>query len=269
MNILVLGASGLAGSAMMEAFQSEGHEVSGTCRTPTHTALLPFDLDQPQAIVPLLERVRPDVVVSSLRGEFSRQLEAHRLLAEFLSRHHGTLVYLSTANVFDGDLSRPHYEGDPPQPHSAYGQFKAACETLLQARLGESLVILRPPEIWGLDCPRLHDLIRRLRAGSPVQTYENLSVNYAADTQIARWTAFILKQGLRGVFHVGTQDISDYTLFLKRLAEGLNLPPPVFALERNGIPRYQAVLPGRGEIPARLQLSVDDVLCGLTNAPAL
>ena len=124
MNILVLGASGLAGSAMMEAFQAEGHNVSGTCRTPTHTALLPFDLDQPQAIVPLLERVRPDVVVSCLRGEFSRQLEAHRLLAEFLSRHHGTLVYLSTANVFDGDLSRPHYEGDPPQPHSAYGQFK-------------------------------------------------------------------------------------------------------------------------------------------------
>ena len=133
MNILVLGASGLAGSAMMEAFQAEGHNVSGTCRTPTHTALLPFDLDQPQAIVPLLERVRPDVVVSCLRGEFSRQLEAHRLLAEFLSRHHGTLVYLSTANVFDGDLSRPHYEGDPPRPHSAYGQFKAACETLLQA----------------------------------------------------------------------------------------------------------------------------------------
>ena len=91
---------------MMEAFQAEGHNVSGTCRTPTHTALLPFDLDQPQAIVPLLERVRPDVVVSCLRGEFSRQLEAHRLLAEFLSRHHGTLVYLSTANVFDGDLSR-------------------------------------------------------------------------------------------------------------------------------------------------------------------
>lgn len=269
MEILVLGASGLAGSAIMRALQAEGHNVSGTCRTAPGPTLLHFDLEKPQAVVPLLESVRPDVAVSCLRGDFTRQLETHRLLADFLYQHHGRLIYLSTANVFDGDLSRPHYEGDPPCSDSAYGQFKIACEALLRARLGEGLAILRPPEIWGLDCPRLHTLIQRLRAGSPIQTYENLSVNYAVDTQIARWIPFILEHGLRGVFHVGTRDISDYTLFLERLAEGLNLPRPSFDIERNDIPRYQAVLPGRQEIPARLQISVDDLLRCLTNAPAL
>lgn len=138
----------------------------------------------------------------------------------------------------------------------------------MQAILGEDLVILRPPEIWGPDCPRLRTLIQRIRAGSPLQTYENLSVNYAVDAQIAQWIAFILSHGLRGVFHVGTGDISDYTLFLERLAEGLSLPRPGLDVERNDIPRYQAVLPGRQEIPARLQISVDDVLRCLTSAPA-
>lgn len=268
MEILVLGASGLAGSAVLRTLQAEGHNVSGTCRTAPEPALLHFDLDEPQAIVPLLERVRPDVAVSCLRGAFARQLETHRLLAQFLRQHHGTLVYLSTANVFDGDLSRPHYEGDPPCSDSSYGQFKIACEELLQAILGEDLVILRPPEIWGPDCPRLRTLIQRIRAGSPLQTYENLSVNYAVDAQIAQWIAFILSHGLRGVFHVGTGDISDYTLFLERLAEGLSLPRPGLDVERNDIPRYQAVLPGRQEIPARFQISVDDVLRCLTSAPA-
>lgn len=269
MKVLVLGASGLAGSAILQALQAEGHSVSGTCRAASDPALLPYDSEEPQAIVPLLERVRPDVVVSCLRGDFTRQLDSHRLLAQFLYRHHGKLIYLSTANVFDGDLSRPHYEEDPPCSDSTYGQFKIACETLLQACLGEDLVILRPPEIWGLDCPRLHTLTQRLRAGSPLQTYENLSVNYTVDTQIARWIVFILEHGLQGIFHVGTQDLSDYTVFLEQLAEGLNLPRPGFDIVRNDIPQYQAVLPGRREIPARLQISVDDVLRCLTSAPAL
>lgn len=273
MNVLVLGASGLAGSAILRKLRSDGHNVSGTCRTSPEDggdpALLHFDLNDPQAIVPLLEKTRPDAVVSCLRGDFGRQLEAHRLLADLLRRRHGKLIYLSTANVFDGDLSRPHYEGDALCADSTYGQFKIACERLLQERLGEHCVILRPPEIWGWDCPRLRTLVTNVRAGTPLRTYENLSVNYAADTQIARWTAFILEHDLRGVFHVGTQDISDYTAFLDRLAEQLGLGRPAYTAARNEIPAYQAVLPGRSEIPEGLQLSVEDLLHYLSKAPAL
>lgn len=270
---LILGASGLAGSAIMRALQAAGYSVSGTCRTPREDggppALLHFDLDEPQSIMPLLEDVRPDTVISCLRGDFTRQLEAHRLLADFLHQHSGTLIYLSTANVFDGDLSRPHYEEDTPCSDSAYGQFKIACEQLLQARLGENCIVLRPPEIWGWDCPRLRALVKSAREGTPLQTYENLSVNYTTDAQIARWTAFILKHDLRGVFHVGTQDTSDYTAFLDRLAAQLDLPRPIYTVEQNNVPAYQAVLPGRSEIPAELQLSVQNVLHDLSKATIL
>ncbi len=273
MKVLILGAGGLAGSAIMKALQAAGYSVSGTCRTPREDcgppALLHFDLDEPQSIVPLLDDVRPDVVVSCLRGDFTHQLDAHRLLADFLRQHPGTLIYLSTANVFDGDLSRPHYEGDALCSDSAYGQFKIACEHLLQARLGENCIVLRPPEIWGWDCPRLRVLIKSTHEGTPLQTYENLSVNYTTDAQIARWTAFILEHDLRGVFHVGTQDISDYTEFLDRLAAQLDLPQPIYTVEQNKVAAYQAVLPGRSEIPAELQLSVQNVLYDLSKAPIL
>lgn len=268
MNVLVLGAGGLAGSAVMEKLRAEGYTVSGTyCASLGYgddPAMLRFDLGEPKSIVPVLERVCPDVVVSCLRGDFACQLEAHGLVADFLRRGHGKLVYLSTANVFDGDLSRPHYEGDALCSDSTYGQFKIACERLLQERLGKGGVILRPPEIWSRNCPRLCALVKNVQMGSPIQTYENLSVNYATDTQIAQWVAFILKNNLRGVFHVGTRDVSDYTVFLKRLAGQLGFPDPVFHVERNDTQAYQAVLPGRKEIPAALQLSVDDVLACLS-----
>lgn len=269
MNVLVLGASGLAGSAIAKALQADGHTVSGTYRTPSSSydggsTMFCFDLNQPHSVLSLFEQTRPDVVISCLRGDFDRQLEAHGLAADFLRRHDGKLVYLSTANVFDGDLSRPHYEQDALCSGSTYGQFKIACEQLLRDRLGNNCIILRPPEIYGRDCPRLRALIGSARSGSPVRTYENLSVNYATDAQIARWTAFILRHDLRGVFHVGTRDVSDYTAFLDRLAGRLGLPRPVYSVTRSGTPAYQAVLPGRNDIPAALQLSVDDVLACLS-----
>lgn len=269
MNVLVLGASGLAGSAIAKALQADGHTVSGTYRTPSSgydggSAMFCFDLNQPHSVLPLLEQTRPDVVISCLRGDFDRQLQAHGLAADFLRQHDGKLVYLSTANVFDGDLSRPHYEQDALCSDSTYGQFKIACEQLLRDRLGDNCIILRPPEIYGRDCPRLRALTSSARPGSSVRTYENLSVNYATDAQIARWTVFILKHDLRGVFHVGTRDVSDYTAFLDRLSDRLGLPRPVYSVTRSDTPAYQAVLPGRDNIPAALQLSVDDVLVCLS-----
>ncbi len=268
MKILVLGASGLAGAAIMGALQAAGHDLSGTSRAGLdrgkNPGLLQFSLEEPRSVTPLLEEIRPDAVVSCLRGDFDRQLEAHRLAAEFLCRNGGTLVYLSTANVFDGDLSRPHYEGDALCSDSAYGQFKIACEQLLQERLGKNCVILRPPEIWGRDCPRLRALVRSVQEGRPIQTYENLFVNYTTDMQIAQWVAFILDHGLRGVFHVGTRDTSDYTGFLDRLSTLLGLPRPAYMVERNRVPAYQAVLPGRGELPEHLHLSVEGVLRSLS-----
>lgn len=62
------------------------------------------------------------------------------------------------------------------------------------------------------------------------------------------------------MFHVGTRDTYDYTAFLDRLAEGLGLPQPVYRAERNDTAAYQAVLPGRGEIPEDFQLSVKAAL---------
>ena len=95
-------------------------------------------------------------------------------------------------------------------------------------------------------------------------------MNYTTDVQLARWVSYILKHGLRGVFHVGTRGASGYTAFLERLAARLGLPAPDFAVVRNETAAYQAVLPGRPEIPENLQLSVDDVLDYLSGqvAPA-
>ena len=212
MRILILGASGLAGSAIRRELKGKYETVLGTWRTKAHApdgdpGMIRWSLEEPGRLAELLRATEPDVVVSCLRGDFGMQEEAHRIAADFLAgKPGGRMLFLSSANAFDADQTRPHFEGDRPVAQSDYGT-----------------------------------------AG-----------------QIAKWVSFILERNLRGVFHVGTEDLSDHAAFLEELARRLNLKGVVFSTEEEDTKQILAVLPGRREIPPKLRLRVEDVLRGLT-----
>ncbi len=258
MAVLILGASGLAGACIRRRLSSAGETVYGACRHPGGDGgLRRLDVEE-GGLERILEEIRPHTVISCLRGDFARQMEVHRIAAEDLSRRGGRMVYLSTANVFDGETDRSHYETDAPRAESGYGRFKIACERMLQEKLGENLAILRPPEIWGRNAPRLADLRAANREGRPVRVYSGIRINFTTDEQIAEWTAYILAEGLHGIFHVGTRDECAHGAFRMRLAERAGLRN--IRWEEDSSVGCQSVLPGRREIPEALQATVDMVL---------
>lgn len=113
-------------------------------------------------------------------------------------------------------------------------------------------------------------LLRAVREGTPIQSYQNLFVNYTTNAHIAQWIAYLLERDLRGVFHIGTRDMREYAAFQRELLQALGLQPPAFHMERWSEPQYQAVLPGRTDIPSCLQFDVADVLAYLVeNRPAV
>jgi dTDP-4-dehydrorhamnose reductase len=127
-------------------------------------------------------------------------------------------------------------------------------------KLGERCVIIRIPEIWGKDCPRISKLIEDTQNNIPVVTYPNLYVNYTTNIQIAEWIHYIIVENLTGIFHVGTKDTYDYMNFQSQLCTILDLKKPTFKGETAMQRLYQAVLPGRREIPEKWQMKVTDVL---------
>ena len=264
MRVLILGASGYAGQAISQKLE-ENHEVYGTCHTQTkryrdNGRMFQYELGDTD-IAAILDRVQPQIVISSLRGDFQLQLTAHNQIADYLSEHKaGKIIFVSTANVFDARKERPHYEPDETGSETDYGNFKIRCERMLQDRLGNRCIIIRIPQIWGKDCPRILKLIEDTKKHTPIITYPNLYVNYTTNIQIAEWIEYIIKEDLRGIFHVGTRDIWDYMRFQSELSGVLGLNGPVF--EREPAPQkcFQAVLPGRREIPERFQMGVTDVL---------
>lgn len=257
--ILLLGSTGLVGRALEEALREDYRIIpaAGHC-VPKDGYCLP--VEEPEKLLEALDREDPEIVISTLRGDYGAQLRFHEALADWMAGKEKRLLYVSTANVFDGDLSRPRTEADPPCPESEYGVFKRDCEEMLGRKLGEQLVIFRLPSVWSPGCPRIRQLEAHSRSGEPHRTVRGDAVNVVLARQICDYARYVLDRDLRGIFHVGTTDTVDYFAFEKRVCETLGIAPPEFAVEEAETQAYQAVLPARKEIPDELQMTAAQVL---------
>ena len=133
--ILILGASGFLGNAIYKELCSY-FKTFGTYRTDNklfenNKHFFQYDVEEDD-VFEILEAVKPSIIISALRGEFSAQVIAHNHIIEYLKQHKKTkLIFLSSANVFDGYNQFPSYETDKTLSHSVYGHFKIKIENKL------------------------------------------------------------------------------------------------------------------------------------------
>lgn len=146
MKVLVLGATGMLGSAVFRVFSADpSHEVWGTVRAPAALSRFPEKnrrhlltgvdaLDQ-DSLVSVFDQVRPQVVINGV-GLIKQLAEAddplvalpvNALLPHRLARLCGLigarLIHVSTDCVFSGRKGR-YVEGDPSDAQDLYGKSK-------------------------------------------------------------------------------------------------------------------------------------------------
>jgi len=191
--ILVTGASGFVGSAVVERFAAEGHSMRITSRG----AAQPFgrdgvrqyggvDLRAPGSWTAPLEGA--DVVVHcgarvhvvkelSLdpMTEFRRDnVEATLALATQAAKVGvKRFVYVSSIGVNGAEtFDRPFGPDDAPAPHSPYAQSKLEAERALKTlavHTGLELAIVRPPLVYGPLAPgNFGALVRTVLRGTPL-----------------------------------------------------------------------------------------------------
>lgn len=267
MRILILGASSYIGKRLKKTLENDYEYVYGTYRTEVESFvresfMYRYCLGEDGVLQKILSQTLPDTVITCLRGDFSLQLDAYKIVAEYLSKKKsGKFIFLSTSNVFDAALEREHSEGDIPKSDSDYGNFKIQCEQEMQDMLGKNAIIIRIPEVWGKDCPRLKKLISDIKAGNQVITYENLFINITTDAQMAEWILYIIQHNLDGIFHVGTKDMYEYIRFHRELIATLHKKEPVFQVINCGPGKETlAAIPGRSEIPQSMQIFIKEVI---------
>jgi len=161
----------------------------------------------------ILAKTGPDLVISSLTGGFSHQINAHKRIAEYLAESGGRCIFLSTANVFDGSPDSSHTEADAPYPASEYGKFKYSCEKLLQSRLGNHCLIVRLPKI--LSPEAADNEIRWVKNGGIV--HSNLYMSYNSAENAAKAIRFCIETEKSGVVHLTSPDFMAYDEFINAL----------------------------------------------------
>ncbi|EGA91046.1 NAD dependent epimerase/dehydratase family protein [Planococcus donghaensis MPA1U2] len=263
--LLILGASGLVGRALVEECK-ESFEIFGTYSTSPidlpENNQFHLNVSELEQLKNIIRKVNPDAVVSCLRGDFNQQLRFHKELALELRETNGVCYYVSTANVFDGDYTKHHSEEDHPNAESLYGNFKISCEHELKQILNERAVIIRIPQIWGKQSPRLKGIESAIEEGQ-LEVYDNLACNHLSDTLLAKQLKYIIENKLEGIFHLGTVDMMIHQQFTEKLVKKLTDKkiklihksiPNVFGICHFGLTSV------RHEIPENLQITNQELI---------
>ena len=151
--IVVTGAAGMLGQAVVAAARASGLEVHALARAE-------LDVTDPDAVMTAMERHAPDAVVNcaawtDVDAAQDHPEEAQRLngdapghLARAATAVGARLVHVSTDYVFAGDADRPYVESDPVGPRSVYGQTKLSGEEQV-ASVGDEHAIVRTAWLYG------------------------------------------------------------------------------------------------------------------------
>ncbi len=141
--VLITGASGLLGRALVKEFTRASWEVLGLAYSRAGGVLKKVNLTDSQAVRDILTEYKPAVVVHSAaerspdvvekqEGQARKiNVDASSNIASICDEIGAYMIYLSTDYVFDGK-NPPYKPGDKPNPLNKYGQSKLDGEVAVQ-----------------------------------------------------------------------------------------------------------------------------------------
>jgi len=265
--ILIIGASGFIGEAIYKELCSY-FRTFGTYRTDKYS----FDKNQhyiqynveEDDIFEILEAIKPTVIISALRGNFSAQVLAHSHIIEYIVANNARLLFLSSANVFDAYSKFPSYENDKTLSHSMYGHFKIKIENMLLRLPKKYTAILRLPMVFGAQSPRIKEIKTFIKEGLPIEVFPNLVMNVTTDTKVTQQIHYIINRNKHGIFHLGSNDLVHHDDFFKEIIQSLGYNKPSLKnVYTTNNERYLAVMSKHNMLPKHLQLYSNEILSEL------
>ena len=263
--ILILGGSGFIGNALYKElhpyFDTHATYFSENTFFQKNQKFHQYDITQ-ESISILLENLRPNLIISALRGNFDAQVMAHMEIVHYLLRHNNTkLIFLSSANVFDAFTNYPSYEYDKTLSQSIYGRFKIRIENALLRLPNEKYVIGRLPMVYGANSPRIMEIRNQLAAHEPIEVFSNVVVNATSDVRLTQQLHYIINRGAQGVFHLGSNDLIHHNDLVLEICERLGEKKPLLKnVYDSNFDRFLAVVPKDNLLPKNLQISVQEVI---------
>jgi nucleoside-diphosphate-sugar epimerase len=282
--ILVTGATGFVGRALVPRLLAEGHQVVAAVRRPDAAALpqgvtlhriadIGPETDWKEALKGIDAVIHAAAYVHAIGTESDPaehervNLGGTRRLAEEAARSGvHRFVFVSTIKV-NGECTTdaPFSESDVPRPETPYGISKWRAEQAIGELAdpdGMSITVIRPPLIYGPDVrANFRSLLGLAASGLPLPLggiANRLSLVYVGNLADVLAKAAVHPEA-SGTFLIRDgEDLSTSDL-IGRLRKALGQPPRLFSVPA-GVLRLAAAAAGRGETGRRLldSLTVDD-----------
>lgn len=267
--VLILGASGFLGNAIYKELCSY-YKTFGTYNSENilfekNKHFFQYNVEEDD-VYEILNAVKPTIIISALRGDFSAQVIAHNHICDYLTSHRECkLIFLSSANVFDGYSKYPSYEQDKTLSHSIYGHFKIKIENMLMRLPKRQIVIIRLPMVFGVQSPRIQEIKEFLKNKEPIEVFPNLIINVTSDLKVTLQIHYIINRNKTGIFHLGSKDLVHHDEFIEDIVKTLGSHSPIFKrVYTTNDERYLAVLPRTNLLPKHLHVVSEDILTELT-----
>lgn len=240
--LLVTGGAGFLGNHLL---RRANHFVAAGTLHFTPTISLPgvtfhvCDLQQPQEVQVLLDRVRPDIIIHTACSDQGKGIEAilpaAGLLATQTAERSIRLIHLSTDQVFNG-ASAPYIEESPTNPINAYGIAKAQAEDLIRS-LNSQATIIRTSLLYDLRTPDRQTtwIMESMSSSQSIRLFVDEIRCPVWVENLADLLLEIATRDLPGILHLGGPQA------LNRWELGLNL------LEHFGVTPTEHILQGTVE----------------------
>jgi dTDP-4-dehydrorhamnose reductase len=240
MRVLIFGATGLLGKALMREWN--GDDVVGLGSRDV-------DIRSPQGIDTVLARHRPEWIVLAAAYTDVDGCETHRDLAfevnctgaanvaRAAAQIGSKLIFLSTDYVFDGSKNRPYETDDPVSPQSVYGQTKAAAETEIR-KIAPRACILRTSWVFGVGGKCFPETI--LRLASSRETLEVVNDQRGCPTyttDLAKAIIELCRKNASGIVHATNSGECTWFEFATAIVSGAGLRTKILATTTDRFPR--------------------------------
>ncbi|CAM4207770.1 sugar nucleotide-binding protein [Gillisia limnaea] len=262
--ILILGASGFIGNALYKElcsyFDTYGTYYSNAKSFSKNQKFFEYDMEL-ENIEILLENLKPTIIISALRGNFNAQVSTHFSIINHILKNDCKLIFISSANVFDGFTNYPSYEYDKTLSLSIYGRFKIKIENALLRLPNNKYTILRLPMVFGANSPRVLEIKNKIEFGVPLEVFPNVVINATEISKLTQQVHYLINRKKQGVFHLGSNDLTHQHDLITDIAEVLGYKNPLLKqVYDSNYDRFLAVLPKDNLLPKNLQVSIHQVI---------
>jgi dTDP-4-dehydrorhamnose reductase len=230
MKVMILGATGLLGKALMREWS--GDEVVGLGSRDV-------DIRDAEKVRAAAENARPDWIVLAAAYTDVDGCESHPDRAFAVNRDgpvnvaHAAklagakLLFLSSDYVFDGKKTSPYETGDVRNPQSVYGRSKAEAEVQLLEVLPECCMA-RTSWLFGAGGKCFPDTILKLAASRPaldVVNDQRGDPTYSVD--LARAIIRLCRHQAAGIVHATNAGDCSWFEFAREIVKGAGLSTEV------------------------------------------